>query len=193
MNGQLHYLVSKLSGVSWAQELGSTSRPLLSDRESSKSEAPKGKGKEWKQAYTDLNIESTASLIVVYESLVVHIMLESIGKVDGGTVWSTRERAKKTSISSRDLNFWKCNSQLVRLPFPRDGMPNRKNKNYASCRPKFLYWLYYLLTFWLQASHPTYLNLSDLTCPALLTGLLPGSNSWHVSKHFGGNTAYYEI
>lgn len=155
--GRVHYLVSKLSVVSWPQELWSTSRLFPSDLEPSKSKTPKRRGTEWKHTYIYFNIQISPSQTVVYQSLVVHILLESRGKVYAG-VWvklpEHREREEKPSISSRDLYFWNLNIPLVWLPFPRNGVHYRKNKTEIS-RPKLHHQLYYLLTSWLGANHPT--------------------------------------
>lgn len=87
MKGELSYLVSEFSGLSWPQELWSTSsRPFPFGLEQSKWETPKGRGKKLKHTYTHFNIHTTAAQIVDQELLVVHRLPENIAKAYPG-VW----------------------------------------------------------------------------------------------------------
>ena len=213
MKGGLHYLGSKLSGVSWPQELaGSPSRPFLSDLESSKSETPKGRGKEWKHAYKDFNIQTTASP-VIWESLVVHIVLESIGKADGG-VWVKLpehwERAEKNKHfiqrstldlsqkaekrSSRGLYFWKPNhpswSDSLSLETECTAKKNETmhSADLSSITSSTIYWpsdaRRVIQPFSILVTWPV-LPFSQVYCRDQIVDM------W--VKHFGSHTAYYEI
>lgn len=102
--------------------------------------------------------------------------------VGGGSRWW------EGGISSR--RFIAENTTLptsLTRAFLGDGMHYRRNKAKKSADLDNIkaQLVFHLLTLGNHLMSP---DLSNLTCLAFLTGLLWGSNSWHVSKHFESHT-----